>query len=156
MGEVILEKPFPRRKARGWLLSVRESAGGVDLVGTFSPGQASAWPASRLPDLLTLCFSLAIGFRGSGANQVRAVPLPPADVRSGVLREGRPLGRGAGGCCARGGFCRRCLLRAVPNEEPGGDGSVGPRPNAGSDGEGGQLKQEESIHHRVRRASITW
>lgn len=53
---------------------------GANLVGTFSAGTASAWPPSYSHQLLTVCFSFAIGFRGSGANKVRAVLILKADV----------------------------------------------------------------------------
>lgn len=53
---------------------------GANLVGTSSAGTASAWPPSYSHQLLTVCFSFAIGFRGSGANKVRAVLILKAGV----------------------------------------------------------------------------
>lgn len=82
--EIVSDTPFPRRRARGSPLGARGTRCwgllGVPRVGTSPPGKASAWPVNCFPELLTVCFSFAIGFRGSGANKVRAVLILKADV----------------------------------------------------------------------------
>lgn len=83
--KLVSNSPFPQRKARRVLPVSCElclvvlNLPGANPVGT-SAGTASAWPPRYPHQLLTVCFSFAIGFRGSGANKVRAVLVLKADV----------------------------------------------------------------------------